>query len=119
MSLSSQLEDAEVLGILGLVVIIGYGLYKVYGSLGVGLTAAWNGIKGAASSVASATGSPLTSSVLPLSNDYAVPNTGGVTVGQLRSANWTDDQIGQFIDTYDPGGSQGVSGVADTIIISP
>jgi len=54
------------------------------------LAAAYSGL------CATAGGSP------NLADDFVVSNTGGVTVGQLRYNRWTDQQISQFEQTYDP-----------------
>ena len=115
MNLGEDVENAEVLAILVAVIVIGYALYKVYGSVGAGLQAAVTSVTNYVKGISL----PLSTSVSGLADDSVIANTGGVTVGQLRTAGWTDDQIGQFINTYDPGASQGISEVPDTVFQTP
>ena len=121
MAIGEDIEGAELFGILALLVVIGYGLYKAYGSVGAGLSAAWSKVTSAGNAVAAEVKRPiLTPTSTGLPDNYVIANSNGVTVGSLRAGGYTEDEISQVIAAFDPSApSQGTTGVADTIMITP
>jgi len=123
MAIGDDIELGEVAVIGVVIVIIGYALYKVYGSIGAGLSAIWDSLTGALKSnpVLPQSGGvpndPNNSS--QLDPNYVIPNTGGVTVGALQQGGLSDGEINDLNQQFNPGATQGVTGVPDKVMIAP
>ena len=109
MAISEDIEGGEIVLVLGLVVVIGYALYKVYGSVGAGLSSLWNSASAAVASVGTTitnAGVSVAKGAAPTGNlpsgqldpNYVLPNSGGVTVGQLQNSGLSDSDIQPIVD---------------------
>lgn len=89
MAVADDIEMGEGLLIIAVIAVVGYYLYKAFTK--TSSTVAQNAPVGAAAVLATIPGGGSL-----ISDSTVIPDTGGVTAGQLRQAGWPDSDIANF-----------------------
>ena len=118
MAIADDIGKAETLGIIAVVIVAGYYLYKAGGAFASWVDGIITDIGGGtkpSQSYTQALGSTIShpvdtiSSIAGLSQggssnsnwspSFIIPNGGGLTAGDLQASGWSDDQINELVNS--------------------